>query len=208
MDFHLSLVLKAWLPGTADCVEHVPAELHEAFYTDQYEQEHVKPPLIRLLLSSDIYCRAWRQALPPGPDVASAPKDNAALLQLLARRGLVPTFQDKPIKEVDLHHKPIRLGPSATAALAPLQSGAVVADGWEARGCSPHPVKTGGVAGHAAVHITSSGGVGGAGPPPRTRDVGCSAAGRNPPRISGVIPLETGRVKERPEAVHWTSRDL
>ncbi|XP_015273355.1 PREDICTED: calmodulin-regulated spectrin-associated protein 3-like, partial [Gekko japonicus] len=89
--------------------EHIPAELHEPFYTDQYEQEHMKPPLIRLLLSSDIYCRAWRQALPPGPDGASAPKDNAALLQLLARRGLVPTFQDKPIKEADLHHKPIRL---------------------------------------------------------------------------------------------------
>lgn len=89
--------------------EHVPAELREPFYTDQYEQEHMKPPLIRLLLSSDIYCRAWRQALPPGPDGASAPKDNAALLQLLARRGLVPTFQDKPIKEADLHHKPIRL---------------------------------------------------------------------------------------------------
>lgn len=89
--------------------EHVPAELREPFYIDQYEQEHMKPPLIRLLLSSDIYCRAWRQALPPGPDGASAPKDNAALLQFLARRGLVPTFQDKPIKEADLHHKPIRL---------------------------------------------------------------------------------------------------
>lgn len=88
-------------------IEHVPAELREPFYTDQYEQEHLKPPLIRLLLSSDIYCRAWRQALPSGPD--GVPKDNAALLQLLAHRGLVPTFQDKPVKEADLHHKPIRL---------------------------------------------------------------------------------------------------
>ncbi|XP_042307102.1 calmodulin-regulated spectrin-associated protein 3 isoform X2 [Sceloporus undulatus] len=89
--------------------EHVPAELREPFYTDQYEQEHMKPPLIRLLLSSDIYCRAWRQALPSGPDGNPSPKDNAALLQLLARRGLVPTFQEKPVKEADLHHKPIRL---------------------------------------------------------------------------------------------------
>ncbi|KAH0629606.1 hypothetical protein JD844_011815, partial [Phrynosoma platyrhinos] len=67
---------------------HVPAELREPFYTDQYEQEHMKPPLIRLLLSSDIYCRAWRQALPSGSDGNPSPKDNAALLQLLARRGL------------------------------------------------------------------------------------------------------------------------
>ncbi|KAJ7316171.1 hypothetical protein JRQ81_002333 [Phrynocephalus forsythii] len=54
--------------------EHVPAELREPFYTDQYEQEHMKPPLIRLLISSDIYCRAWRQALPSGPDGAPSPR--------------------------------------------------------------------------------------------------------------------------------------
>lgn len=69
----------------------------------------MKPPLIRLLLSSDVYCRAWCQTMPSGPDGALPPKDNAALLQLLGHRGLVPTFQDKPVKEADLHHKPIKL---------------------------------------------------------------------------------------------------
>ncbi|XP_026552025.1 calmodulin-regulated spectrin-associated protein 3 isoform X3 [Pseudonaja textilis] len=102
----------AWVLAKAyGGAEHIPAELREPFYTDQYEQEHMKPPLIRLLLSSDVYCRAWCQALPSGPDGGTLPpKDNAALLQLLAHRGLVPTFQDKPVKEADLHHKPIKLG--------------------------------------------------------------------------------------------------
>ncbi|KAG8128874.1 hypothetical protein E2320_015602 [Naja naja] len=106
------LVLTICNPGyksVATVEEHIPAELREPFYTDQYEQEHMKPPLIRLLLSSDVYCRAWCQALPSGPDGTLPPKDNAALLQLLAHQGLVPTFQDKPVKEADLHHKPIKL---------------------------------------------------------------------------------------------------
>ena len=40
----------------------MPSELWEPFYTDQYAQEHVKPPVTRLLLSAELYCRAWRQA--------------------------------------------------------------------------------------------------------------------------------------------------
>ncbi|XP_021564678.1 calmodulin-regulated spectrin-associated protein 3 [Carlito syrichta] len=35
--------------------EHVPPELWEPFYTDQYAQEHVKPPVTRLLLSAELY---------------------------------------------------------------------------------------------------------------------------------------------------------
>ncbi|XP_038234481.1 calmodulin-regulated spectrin-associated protein 3 isoform X1 [Dermochelys coriacea] len=90
--------------------ENVPEELRDPFYTDQYEQEHIKPPVTRLLLSSDIYCRACRQVLPPDDVAASAPKDNAALLALLGRHGLAPTYQDKAVKEADLRQKPIKMG--------------------------------------------------------------------------------------------------
>lgn len=35
-------------------VENVPEELREPFYTDQYDQEHIKPPVVGLLLSAEL----------------------------------------------------------------------------------------------------------------------------------------------------------
>ncbi|KAJ1161072.1 hypothetical protein NDU88_001560 [Pleurodeles waltl] len=99
----------AWVLGKAYGADHVPEELKEPFYRDQYEQEHIKPPVIRLLLSSDIYCRACRHSL-PAPDDGASPRDNAAVLQLLGRRGLTPMDQDKPVKDADLRQSPIRMG--------------------------------------------------------------------------------------------------
>ncbi|XP_031689675.1 calmodulin-regulated spectrin-associated protein 3-like [Oncorhynchus kisutch] len=88
--------------------EHVPVELREPFYCDQYEQEHLKPPVTRLLLSSELYCRTY--GLLQGDQGGSgAPKDNATLLQLLANRGVVPKDQDVPVSDVDLRHKPIKM---------------------------------------------------------------------------------------------------
>ncbi|XP_074881375.1 calmodulin-regulated spectrin-associated protein 3 isoform X2 [Buteo buteo] len=89
---------------------NVPEELRDPFYTDQYEQEHIKPPVTRLLVASDIYCRAWRHALGPPDPPAVPPADNGALLALLTRRGLPPTYQDAPVREADLQHKPIKMG--------------------------------------------------------------------------------------------------
>ncbi|XP_038836911.1 calmodulin-regulated spectrin-associated protein 3-like isoform X1 [Salvelinus namaycush] len=88
--------------------EHVPVELRELFYCDQYEQEHLKPPVTRLLLSSELYCRTYGllQGDQGGP---GAPKDNATLLQLLANRGVAPKDQDVPVSDVDLRHKPIKM---------------------------------------------------------------------------------------------------
>lgn len=83
--------------------EHVPSELWEPFYTDQYAQEHVKPTVTRLLLSAELYCRAWRQALPQ----LETPPSPAALLALLARRGTVPALLERPVQEADLRHQPI-----------------------------------------------------------------------------------------------------
>uniref|UniRef100_A0A8C2V3R9 Calmodulin regulated spectrin associated protein family member 3 n=1 Tax=Chinchilla lanigera TaxID=34839 RepID=A0A8C2V3R9_CHILA len=85
---------------------HVPPELWEPFYTDQYAQEHVKPPVTRLLLSAELYCRAWRQALPQ----LEAPPNPSALLALLSRRGTVPSLPDRPVREADLRHQPIVMG--------------------------------------------------------------------------------------------------
>ncbi|KAM6294083.1 LOW QUALITY PROTEIN: calmodulin-regulated spectrin-associated protein 3 [Aegotheles albertisi] len=98
----------AWAIATGyGGADNVPEELRDPFYTDQYEQEHLKPPVTRLLVASDIYCRAWRHALgPPDPP----PANNGALLALLARRGLPPTFQDTPVREADLQHRPIKMG--------------------------------------------------------------------------------------------------
>ncbi|GAB1292940.1 Calmodulin-regulated spectrin-associated protein 3 [Apodemus speciosus] len=87
-------------------MQHVPPELWEPFYTDQYAQEHVKPPVTRLLLSAELYCRAWRQAL---PQLEASPSPSA-LLALLARRGTVPSLPEHPVREADLKHQPILMG--------------------------------------------------------------------------------------------------
>ncbi|KAM4888409.1 calmodulin-regulated spectrin-associated protein 3 isoform 3-T3 [Thomomys bottae] len=98
----LAWVLRAAFGGA----EHVPPELWEPFYTDQYAQEHVKPPVTRLLLSAELYCRAWRQALPQ----LETPPSPSALLALLARRGTVPSLPERPVREADLRHQPILMG--------------------------------------------------------------------------------------------------
>ncbi|KAI1886519.1 hypothetical protein AGOR_G00196590 [Albula goreensis] len=95
--------------GTA---ENVPVDLREPFYSDQYEQEHIKPPVTRLLLSSELYCRAYTQLLggpgartpPDGP-----PRDGPTLLRLLTKRGAPPKDRDVPVTEADLRHKPIKM---------------------------------------------------------------------------------------------------
>ncbi|KAF5929379.1 hypothetical protein HPG69_013675 [Diceros bicornis minor] len=98
----LAWVLRAAFGGA----EHVPSELWEPFYTDQYAQEHVKPPVTRLLLSAELYCRAWRQALPQ----LETPPSPSALLALLARRGTVPALPERPVQEADLRHQPMLMG--------------------------------------------------------------------------------------------------
>ncbi|KAJ8254027.1 hypothetical protein COCON_G00206390 [Conger conger] len=91
--------------------ENVPADLRDPFYTDQYEQEHMKPPVTRLLLSSELYCRAYGLLHPAGtrPDDTTACRDASALLSLLASRGLSPRDQDAMVTKADLQTKPIRM---------------------------------------------------------------------------------------------------
>ncbi|XP_076608028.1 calmodulin-regulated spectrin-associated protein 3 isoform X2 [Chaetodon auriga] len=88
--------------------ENVPAELRDPFYCDQYEQEHLKPPVTRLLQSSELYCRTYSILL-GGTEAAAQPKDNSALLQLLTQRGIVSKDQNTPVTDADLRHKPIKM---------------------------------------------------------------------------------------------------
>ncbi|XP_076000355.1 calmodulin-regulated spectrin-associated protein 3 isoform X2 [Genypterus blacodes] len=90
------------------CAENVPVELRDPFYCDQYEQEHLKPPVARLLQSSELYCRTYSLLL-GGAGVEPQPKDNAALLQLLAKRGIVTKDQDTTVTDTDLRRKPIKM---------------------------------------------------------------------------------------------------
>ncbi|XP_034715672.1 calmodulin-regulated spectrin-associated protein 3-like isoform X2 [Etheostoma cragini] len=92
--------------------ENVPVELREPFYKDQYEQEHLKPSVSKLLLSPEIYCRA--QALLAQaqgvslPAAQGSPANNSALLQFLIKKGYSPKVQDADITEEDLSFVPIK----------------------------------------------------------------------------------------------------
>ncbi|XP_077069654.1 calmodulin-regulated spectrin-associated protein 3 isoform X5 [Siphateles boraxobius] len=89
--------------------ENVPVELREPFYCDQYEQEHLKPPVTRLLLSPELYCRAYGLLLGGSPGAEGPPEDIPALLQVLGRKGLAPKDQNAPVTEAELQQKPIKM---------------------------------------------------------------------------------------------------
>lgn len=88
-------------------LENVPEELREPFYTDQYDQEHIKPPVVNLLLSAELYCRAGSLILKS--DAAKPLLGHDAVIQALAQKGLYVTDQEKLVTERDLHKKPIQM---------------------------------------------------------------------------------------------------
>lgn len=88
-------------------VENVPEELREPFYTDQYDQEHIKPPVVNLLLSAELYCRAGSLILKS--DAAKPLLGHDAVIQALAQKGLYVTDQEKLVTERNLHKKPIQM---------------------------------------------------------------------------------------------------
>jgi calmodulin-regulated spectrin-associated protein len=85
----------------------VPEELGDPFYTDQYDQEHIKPPVVNLLLSAELYCRAGSLILKS--DAAKPLLGHDAVIQALAQKGLYVTDQEKLVTERDLHKKPIQM---------------------------------------------------------------------------------------------------
>ncbi|XP_047213012.1 calmodulin-regulated spectrin-associated protein 3-like isoform X2 [Girardinichthys multiradiatus] len=104
--------------------ENVPAELRDPFYCDQYEQEHLKPPVTRLLQSSELYCRTYSIIIGSTGSEAQ-PKDNIALLQLLTQRGIVAKDQEATVTEADLQHKPIKMSAHLAVIDALMTVGAI-----------------------------------------------------------------------------------
>ncbi|XP_032883775.1 calmodulin-regulated spectrin-associated protein 2 isoform X2 [Amblyraja radiata] len=97
----------SWLVAKAFGTDHVPEEIGEPFYTDQYEQEHIKPPVVNLLLSAELYCRAGSLILKS--DAAKPFLGHDAVVQALAQKGLYVTEQEKLVTERDLRKKPIQM---------------------------------------------------------------------------------------------------
>ncbi|XP_069380789.1 calmodulin-regulated spectrin-associated protein 3 isoform X3 [Paralichthys olivaceus] len=104
--------------------ENVPAELRDPFYCDQYEQEHLKPPVTRLLQSSELYCRTYSLLL-GGTGAEAQPKDNIALLELLTQKGIISKDKDALVTDADLRHKPIKMSAHLAMIDALMTAGAM-----------------------------------------------------------------------------------
>lgn len=96
-----------WLVAKAYGSDSVPGDLREPFYRDQYDQEHLKPPVTRLLLSAELYCRAGSLIL--GRDAATPLVTHHDVLQALALRGLDVTDQERLVTERDLRSRTLFL---------------------------------------------------------------------------------------------------
>ncbi|XP_053138327.1 calmodulin-regulated spectrin-associated protein 1 isoform X2 [Hemicordylus capensis] len=99
-----------WICAKAYGIDNIPEELKDPFYTDQYEQEHIKPPVIKLLLSSELYCRVCSLIL-KGDQVAAL-QGHQSVIQALSRKGIyVMESDDTPVSESDLSSAPIKMSP-------------------------------------------------------------------------------------------------
>ncbi|XP_069562603.1 calmodulin-regulated spectrin-associated protein 1-B isoform X1 [Brachyistius frenatus] len=97
-----------WLFAKAYGIDHIPDDLRDPFYTDQYDQEHIKPPVIRLLLSSELYCRVC--ALILKTEQAVSLQSHLSVIQALSRKGIyVVESDDTPVTEGDLACMPIKM---------------------------------------------------------------------------------------------------
>ncbi|XP_056092799.1 calmodulin-regulated spectrin-associated protein 2a [Rhinichthys klamathensis goyatoka] len=96
-----------WLVAKAFGTDSVPEDLKEPFYRDQYEQEHLKPPVADLLLSAELYCRAGSLILKS--DAVKPLLGHDAVIQALAQKGLYVTDQERLVTERDLQKKPIQM---------------------------------------------------------------------------------------------------
>ncbi|XP_053490067.1 calmodulin-regulated spectrin-associated protein 2a isoform X2 [Ictalurus furcatus] len=96
-----------WLVAKAFGTDSIPDKLKDPFYTDQYEQEHVKPPVVDLLLSAELYCRAGSLILKS--DAAKPLLGHDAVIQALAQKGLYVTVHERLVSERDLSMRPIQM---------------------------------------------------------------------------------------------------
>ncbi|XP_026199068.1 calmodulin-regulated spectrin-associated protein 1-B isoform X1 [Anabas testudineus] len=97
-----------WLFAKAYGIDHIPEDLRDPFYTDQYDQEHIKPPVIRLLLSCELYCRVCTLILKT--EQAASLQSHLSVIQALSRKGIyVVESDDTPVTEEDLACVPIKM---------------------------------------------------------------------------------------------------
>ncbi|XP_045907639.1 calmodulin-regulated spectrin-associated protein 2 [Micropterus dolomieu] len=96
-----------WLVAKAFGSDAVPEELAEPLYRDQYNQEHLKPPVACLLQSAELYCRAGSLIL--RSDAVKPLLGHNAVIQALAQKGLYVTDQDRLVTERDLTNTPIHM---------------------------------------------------------------------------------------------------
>uniref|UniRef100_A0AAQ4R3R8 Calmodulin regulated spectrin-associated protein 1a n=1 Tax=Gasterosteus aculeatus aculeatus TaxID=481459 RepID=A0AAQ4R3R8_GASAC len=97
-----------WLFAKAYGTDHIPTDLHNPFYTDQYDQEHIKPPIIRLLLSGELYCRVCGLIL--HAEQAASLQSHQSVIQALSRKGLyVLETDDTPVSDLDLSSTPFKM---------------------------------------------------------------------------------------------------
>lgn len=89
-------------------LDHIPADLRDPFYTDQYDQEHIKPLVIRLLLSGELYCRVCRLILQA--EQAASLQSHQSVIQALSRKGtFVLKTDNTPVSDLDLSTTPIKM---------------------------------------------------------------------------------------------------
>ncbi|XP_053419910.1 calmodulin-regulated spectrin-associated protein 1 isoform X1 [Nycticebus coucang] len=97
-----------WICAKAYGRDNIPEDLRDPFYIDQYEQEHIKPPVIKLLLSSELYCRVCSLILKG--DQAAALQGHQSVIQALSRKGIyVMESDDTPVTDSDLSRAPIKM---------------------------------------------------------------------------------------------------
>ncbi|XP_053704528.1 calmodulin-regulated spectrin-associated protein 1-B-like isoform X1 [Synchiropus splendidus] len=97
-----------WLFAKSFGVDHIPADLRDPFYTDQYEQEHIKPPIIRLLLAGELYFRVCGLIL--HAEQTASLQSHQSVLQVLSRKGIhVLEADNSPISSLDLSSVPIKM---------------------------------------------------------------------------------------------------
>ncbi|XP_038589934.1 calmodulin-regulated spectrin-associated protein 1-B-like isoform X2 [Micropterus salmoides] len=97
-----------WLFAKAHGTDHIPTDLQDPFYTDQYEQEHIKPPIIRLLLSGELYCRVCGLIL--HAEQAASLQSHQSVMQALSRKGIYVLQTDNtPVSDLDLSSAPIKM---------------------------------------------------------------------------------------------------
>lgn len=97
----------SWLLCKAFGTDDVPTDLRDPFYSDQYEQEHIKPPIIHLLLSSELYCIVCGLLQ---PEQASSFQNHTSVLQALSKKDIyVLNDNNTLISELELSSAPIKM---------------------------------------------------------------------------------------------------